>query len=472
MNLTWPKPNLLLVAVWLGTGLLISIAAQRIFTKRNAEIAGITGTSSLVGLICTFFPTFFVFSFTLWIGMRLLDEVAAVLLAVVTGLAAYALSELIFKQVPFKNDKKKLIWVSSLCLATIIILQAGGLGFVGRLPAADNVDYVYISYKGTPDYLPSWRSSSRSYYNQYYTQITSVYYHQLEEIEKVQEIHRDFAAYGRRRANPQTFVDHPTEYTVNTVVMISYVLKNGKTLSRFYPAVSAKALTDMLQLDDTPTIMEKIEESLTNSSYFTEGDIFLTDIYYQDDVPFDPDEQTRSELLAALREDILNQSVEERYFPKGPAAGIITFVDNAHGSFYMGEKYDIFEWNVSKIFVTDEFTHTIAFLKETGLWEHFTFTGNIEYLTFEPYTINLEEKDIYYSERSHYFRSFQSGSPRILAAPDPISDPARVQELLPKLRSHYFAVEGGYTVGVHVEGQAPVYVFLPVSDAPPNLGNL
>ena len=469
-----PKISGTTVTSWLIIGILLSILAINFFERRKAEITGVAGANKFGSFICTVIPTYFFFSLTLWVADPFVSRVAALLLATIIGLVVYVIIALGFRHFPFRNDVFKLPTVLAICFLSIAVLSTGGMGFSSRLPVVEDIERVYVSYKGSPDYQTSIGSGGTSGDGTYYFGVRDLEYTSKSDINRVLDIHQAIIEYGEKPVSGEAIVESPADYTIESEIVINYTLHDGGEFIRYYPATSLSNLMLVLSLDNTDFMKASISQAFQEdnaSSVFTSGEIVLTDIFYKTEFNYEPNAGARSRLLDALRTDVSRQTVQQRYFPDSSALGVIVFTDNDYfNARHHDSKYGLIPFGVSKVFITEDFTQTIAFLKEEGLFEHFAFRGDIDYLTVKGYLINVQdERSFYNNARSHYFRSYQ-GDPDPLAIK--ITDQAEQNELLSKTRSNYFAAEGGYIVGVHLKDQGPVYMFLPEEDAPAFIKNI
>jgi ABC-2 type transport system permease protein len=455
---------------WLVIAIILAYTAMKLFELRKAEIAGITGTNRGVGFVCTFIPTFFFFSLALRFGEPVFRMPLAFNVAAIAGIIVYILSEVVFRQFPFRSNLLKLPMVIGIIVLCVVILVSGGFGFANRLPAAGEIESVYISYKGSPDYQHSFASGSSGGGSYVFT-LHDFAYSAPEDIAKVLDVHRGITEYGKQPLSREAAVDDPSGYTLQNEIKISYSLKNGGEFNRYYNATSVSNLIKLLYLDDTKQVRSVVDahfQEENTRSVISYGEIYLADLFFADEFHYQPEAQVRSALVDALRSDITSQLIEQRYFPEKPAIGVIIFADASVKTDmnYFGDPglYGTNYWNLSRIYISEDFTRTIAFLQEENLLEHFIFKGEIDYLTVERYVINPPDSRYYYMEKSHYFRSFKTDYYQ-LPNPEKVTDPAKQSELLSLIRTNYFAAEGGYVIGVHVKGKGPTYFFLPGEDA-------
>jgi ABC-2 type transport system permease protein len=454
------------VISWLMISGILFLLAQKLFERRKAEIAGITGTSRGIGFVCTFMPTFFFFSLSFMVLLSSLRQPLAFSGAAAVGLVAYILSEMVFRQFPFLGDLRKLPLVAGACLLCIVVLVTGGLGFSRRIPKAETIEKAYISYKGSPDYMDLDFSTSST--DTYAYTVYNVDYSTPEDIERVLALHNSLIEYGKRLPNQEATVESPDEYTINSPIKIEYTLTNGRTFVRFYESTSVSNLIRLLEMDETETVKNIIDyrfEDKNPSRLFTYLPVFLTNPYFGGEFMFEPDEKNRAELLQALRSDLARQTVKQRYFPDKPALGVIIFAheEDRRTSWGFG-KYEIHPHSSNpRFYITEDFTQTLAFLEAHNLLQYFAPTGEMQHLTVWRYIINPPRDQVKY----HYFRSYQSGY-----SGRQITDPAQQAEILRLARTHYFAAEGGYVIGVSLKDKRPTYLFLPEKDAPPYIKDI
>jgi ABC-2 type transport system permease protein len=206
------------------------------------------------------------------------------------------------------------------------------------------------------------------------------------------------------------------------------------------------------------------------------------------------DATARSELLAALAEDVANQSVEDRYHPDGECRGVVMFTQAGESA------ADTFAYGVENtvIYLTDEFTHTLAWFEEKGLSAYLSVGGaqasaasgksdaasavdagsaeaevaEVESLTFQRYAPYVGMNAVT-DPQSAYFMGYKSTSElQFITMQDfgtkySTDDADEIAELLPLMRNNYFLDGGGYLVSAKLKGQeAYTYLFIPMKDAP------
>ncbi|EEG78390.1 MATE family efflux transporter [Dethiobacter alkaliphilus] len=439
-----PAINVTTVISWLIVAVLLAILAQKLFEDRKAEITQKAGTNNLACFICTLIPTFFFFALIVSVTDPLVNRGASLLLATIGGVIIYVLHAQFFAHYPFRSNVLKLPAVLGICLLAIVILSTGGLGFANRIPAAEDIENVHITYVGYPHSQPYLEPdgtppTEANWFEEFRPQYTSE-----SDIRKVLDIHQAIIEYGKRPVNMETTVHSPEDYTIESEIIIIYTLKNGRELIRYYQATSLGNLLEMLSLDETDYMKPRIA-NVYQRLQSIDSDIYITDIFGADSFNYEHDEVTRSRLLTTLNADNANLTPEQRYFPTKPALGVIDF------SGY-------------KVFITEDYTETISFLEEENLLKHFEFEGEIDYLTIERYFINPFDYHHYFQANS---TNYNPNNPRR------ITNEQEQTEILNNIRTNYFAVAtGGYIVGVHIEDEAPVYMFLPEEDAPEFVKNL
>ncbi|MCR3922084.1 MAG: hypothetical protein NUK65_06135 [Firmicutes bacterium] len=469
-----------LLFTWLAVSILLTMLALKVFTRRKVEIAGIAGASRFISLISTFIPTFFAFTFVAASADHLVSRTLAFIIATIAGVLVYALTEIAFRKLPFRTNHFKLASVVSLCMLCVIILSTGGLGFTSRVPALHEIEHVSISYVGSPDYrfLKSDEDFVRYHagsMGDWYSFATDIKYADTADIPKVLAVHQSIIKYGNQPVTQTNRVESPLHHTIDREICIKYKLKDGGELVRYYPTTTVHNLIQVLRLDDTNTIRNKINASLEyeHNASFVIGDIYLTDIFYASDFKYQPDKDTRSRLLEALRVDIAQETSEQRYFPKQAALGVIVFCGPL-GARTREDRYGIFDLSSTKFFITEDYTETIAFLKEENLFQHFAIRDELTAMEVGRYLLHpqFQLRDA----KHHYFRSFTLNDSRRFNVEAnsamTISDPAEQEEILSRIRTNYFAAEGGYVVRVHFNGKVPTYLFLPEKDAPDFVKNM
>ena len=471
-------PDLLpgVLAGWTVVMILLAVLACILLKRRKAENAGISGANPVLSEIMIALTALLVFS----LAVTFLGEFSVVL-GLVFAYGLFAAVHLFWRKSFFVcRFRKRRVLISGgdaaldctlVCLAFVFFLPQR----CGRLlEEPENFTEAEVSFVGSPDYLyeAAAGTSSRGYYVVSSRKLTDP-----EDIALAAEIQKAFLDSGKQEMELQE--DPFSETVVPYDIRFSYTCADGKEYSWYYDRASMTQLKAMLSLEDSPEVRENQRRVFTdelsdpervvwaNEAYRT-GEVYLTDSLYQNTWELSLDEAGRRELLEALAEDVGNQSLDDRYFPEKTAAGVLMFTRNA--------EYDLtyysYHLDNAFIYLTDEFTNTIAFLEKYGLMEYVSTKPEIE-------TILLQEFDPYASVNglqapfSMYFKAYRADSEnefliqKDFGSPIVVTNQERIEALRQAMHNNYFMGDGGYLAAVKLKNSENwVYEFIPYPQAP------
>ena len=375
------------VIIWAVGVVILMILALLAIKRRKAETAEMAGLNRVFNVLLVMVSGFVLFAVVYVMFSTGNQWVAFGLAALATVLV------LLFWQRVFICRKSKIRMtaeciVQMVVLAVTILAVCGGTNqYLKKIPDVSDVESVSVSYVGNPSYISGEMSGSSSGSSFY--MLSEYTFDCSADLERVSEIHSELVAMGRKEKEAnQVFEQTVVPYDIR----ISWELENGKELVRYYDRTSLEILEDMLVLDESEQIKTNIvdvitgqqtsggENSWAQQAYAT-GAVYLSDIWYSHPYKLNFSEDARKELLAALAEDVRNQTAEQRYFPEKDAIGTILFTTNGE------EDTESFSWHLGNavIYVTDEFSHTLDFLEKNHLMYCMEFDGEIESIVLQPY---------------------------------------------------------------------------------------
>ena len=341
---------------------------------------------------------------------------AAILTAlfVIAFILATALMRLILTRDPWGVIKHYYIpcGASAAVLVMSVLLWAGWFGYANYIPDPMDVKSVTVTYNQNVTLLPhlgqggfssghapdykgatmSGMSDGTTLYNFLYAYGFDLNEDTLpvltlpEDIDTAVSIHEAVIADGR-----QTFTGKPADAHAASVVpvfySVTYTLKNGKTVERYYEYLSLATLEKTVQAEDTKAFGEEIAKSHADS-YFSEADAFeFGDPFFANFTSVTLSEQDRRTLIAALDKDNAMLSANDRYFSKDAedeVIGIIrarrvmpdAFMEGTHPAEDLYETY----------YVTEAWANTLAFVQEKGLESHFETEYTVTDVRYQRYT--------------------------------------------------------------------------------------
>jgi ABC-2 type transport system permease protein len=463
--------NLLL---WTCICVLFAVLGLFLMRRRHAEQAGFAGKNPRMTRLCLFVPLLFVcaLAFDLSAGIRLVFGIVLLGLLFVLGLLGS-------ERLLLPEARQGRIRANSLRAALILALAVlAGIGYGSYLSLPDTADVagIRVSYVGSPNDVgvPALGSSTATgyYFSAAYT------YTETAEIALAKTLHEQIISGGRHALATDTKDFGNT--TVPYDVCFTYELKNGKTKTWYYDRATFAQLRSMLALDDTAPVRAGIAaafsggsadgEQLWTQNVYAGGDLYLADASYRRIFSLKLTPEDRRALLACIREDVLAQTTESRYFPKGEPLGILMFTFDAE------QDLNTFSYHLNNAFVYIEegFVQTRAFLLEKDLWFGEDVPAGSVTRPEDVDTLILQRYDPYIGinkpnfPQSLYFMSYLSDSPdafrvqKDFGNADVVRDPEEISRILSEIRSNYYLSEPGYLVTIKYKGSEQwVYKFWP-----------
>jgi len=352
-------------AVWILIGAAIFTGAALLYKRRKSELAGQTQPGGLLQLIAKLFTVFCAGALFMAIfsDRSIFTQVIAI---IVSGIAIGLLAELILSR-GIKSIPKNIKW---LAIAGVVysLLYAGiyldVLGHATRLPNANNIASVSISYRGRFEgeaspgrFFPELRQAGHG----------SFALTDPESIAIVRDVHqRTVNDHVQRR----TFMGDPhSRRWGGNHFAVTYHLRSGRTFQRTYWSVSdenflllatLEGQADFIAANHPLFFMEDVITQAGNpltiraSLVSTTGDMRELSL---------TDAQLRS-LTQALREDMLREPLDEILDPVRPVVGYVVL-------FYSDDPADHFlptsnwwgSYTETWIPLTEGYTGTLALLR-------------------------------------------------------------------------------------------------------------
>ena len=462
-----------LLVLWLVVALIVFTLAYFALKHRKAEITGMTGGNVIFSEVVICISAFFIsaVSFSFFYDFFKVP-------AYIAGAAVFLVVHVIWRKTLFSYDMtwkcKSICAFAELAAAGVLVVVMAGDGFGHTSKILDRTEFVSAecSFVGSPNYLPVETMGS-STGNGYYIQST-VATENADEIDVIRKINKNIQDEGKKKKELNTEEFHKT--VVPYDIEFRYTDTMGKEYYYYYDRASLDQLAALLAVDDFENFRrdEKhtVKGDLDSSSFvwasqaYKEGEIYLSDHYYTKRQKLELTEEDRASLLDAVAEDSYAQSGEERYYPEEDAEAVLMFTKTG--------EHDVenfaYHLNNTFVYVTDEFTNTLAWMEEHG------YAGQeekeIESITlqkFNPY----ENVNGFHYPMSMYFMSYRSDDMEdFLILKDfgkkyTITGKEEIRQLKEGLRNTYFMNEGGYLAAVKIKGEEGfAYLFLPKSETP------
>ena len=482
-----------LVGTWLLVGcwaiVLVALVALGFFLvrRRKGEKAGIAGLNVVLALVVGIVVGLAAFggTFTLLAGLNVGAAIAA-------SFAVFLIVSAVLLRGPLKgrSSGRRTIAVlgaeAAVLAAVLVAVGTGGLGYASAVPEASAVSRVSVSYTGSPSYLATKFDTAKAGDGSYYFSAEYTF-DDTESIDVVRRVHTQLALTGGSQLGEDRSDFGGTVMPYD--VVIRYTLADGSELVRYYDRATLDELSELTQLDGTGHARELARAAVTGDlsllddedaaalgtstarQAYALGDIYLSDRLYADPMLLNCDAQARSELLAALAEDIANQSVDDRYHPAGTCRGVLMFTqagETAAETFAYGIENTV-------VYLTDEFEHTLDWFKQKGLDGYLVQQNEeslVESITVQRYA-PFDGMNAVTEPQSAYFLGYRAAvDQQFISMQDfgtkfSTTDPSQIAELLPLAKNACYLDGGGYLLSVKLAGQsAYAYLVIPADDAP------
>ena len=368
------------LAVWLAAGALLLWVTVRLYIRRPSERAESRARQGfavgLFKLIATFagglgFGTIF-YMIT---GNGDSDGARLVWIAVFC-LLVYFLVEAVLGR-GFKGMARRSV-VIGLGMAGLTVLYAGivfagGLGFEGRVPAAEKVTTVTLNYRGRYEYVPYYiaeeihgyeRENNRIGYS--YGSEDSVTLRGREAVEAVTGVHRLIADPNAAG----TVTDSEAFYGR---MELCYTFSDGRTMKRLYYVYGGEEMLEAF------SALEQSDEfqSRTNPLYYWTAE----ENPYREPALCDPtglniltlgtDDYDTAALVAALRQDLLAESATDYYRP-GRRTVCYLYLQSEWEQRYSTQPAEKNFYGSFAVPVGEDYAHTLALLEQWGLTDRLT----------------------------------------------------------------------------------------------------
>lgn len=298
--------------------------------------------------------------------------------------------------------------VGAVALVLTVLLGTGWFGYSSYVPDATEVQSVTVTYNqnitllrhlGQGSFSRGWAdtdatmssmSNGETFYDFLYVYGFDLNEDSLpvltlsEDVEIVRSIHEAIIAEGR-----QTYTGKPTDGFTDTVVpvyyKITYTLKSGKTVARYYPYLTLTALEETVKAEDTWGIREESASSLANMGFAEANAFEFGDPFFASFTAVTLSEEDRTALAAALDMDRALQTSSARYFSKKEEDRVMGIIRaRAVESSIMGTHPH--DRQYVTYYVTSAWENTLAFVREKGLDAHFNADYTITDVRYQSYT--------------------------------------------------------------------------------------
>ena len=297
------------------------------------------------------------------------------------------------------------------CLILTILLGTGWFGYSSYVPDSSDVASVTVSYnqnvalfndKGQEKYFqsnsPDSKKATRTSVGNYNGSCSYAFLYAQgfelnegalpelihpEDVEIALSIHDTIVTDGR-----QTFTGQPADKHERTVVPVSfritYILKNGKTVERYYEYLTLASLEKTVEAENTLAFREEISKAYTETSPIVSNVFEFGDPLFADFTSVELSDEECRALIAAMDLDNAMMTADDRYFNNTEVIGIIRVRLMEGHSIISNHPHDR---KYVTFYVTEAWENTLPLLRQKGLDTYFsteyTITA-VQYQRYEP----------------------------------------------------------------------------------------
>ena len=395
----WTAPVYSDIILWFAITAALFLLGITIFQKRKAEICGFLGSNKWLNFCITFLVGFFPLCVAI-------SSPAPIMASILIGLAIFVFLYSIIDFALIRNIKE---WVRGLyklpihlgiSILIIIVFSSGLFGFSQRIPNIDSVKSVAIApvtYSGVINPFSYFGFGDESFIYSVGTNTQLDGFETEKDLKTITGLHKLLIDAGKLTSSQGDVNLTARQRVVGSEIRISYQLKNGKTIDRFYSAASLETLSAFLALDKTDRYNELIMQNLTQAVTAKDSDKTAANkTFFQDENTMikllpntlssvntvDLSPENRTALLNAIAKDLTEQTIEDRFFPTVASIGVIHFSSVSNEKLYMNEygdyvsekpadnTYSLFALvnsDSASIVITDKMENTLRFLKNNNL---------------------------------------------------------------------------------------------------------
>jgi len=459
--------------------------------RYKAENSGSLGVNATLNFICSFVVVFLIFG--LFTGAP--GYGSAVIIKLLTGFVASFIVFILCRFLLTLNIKKAVNpggFKQYACMLGLTVIAcaaalSGWFGYAAYQPDISEIAGVSVTYTGAPDFIIGSGVEISDFYlgNRdsdaiYARGFNDLIYTSQDDIRAVLDIHNKLIKAGPDLSvNRKQTVDNPDRDRLAIWTHIRYDLNDGRVIERLYKTIPASAARDMLALDETDLIKERVAGSF---DLLAEAEdlqpIWVTDSLFKNLREIDP--ELNKALFEAVKKDYSNLSLQDKYYD-GRALAVISLpgLELDYEGNITVRPYNYFtvsEWGsgtvvtmnmssagdlrslpedylydallgpstaAARIFVTERYEHTLALLKEYGYLPGLPVAEDVMAMYTERYIINPAS----FETRPPYFRSYTSDAYTPRSGSVEI-DPGDYQDILDNARSCYYTAGGGRLVKV------------------------
>ena len=399
------SPNFRYALIWLAICAAVFFLAVLFFNKRKAEICGFIGTNRVLNSAVSMLAAFAAFC-------AVVNLIEDFVLSIVLGAVAFTAVHLLLEIIVLRDMRKfarglyKLPIGIAVSIGILFIFNTGFFGFSRSVPEVSDIQSVAVTYVGTGSEYGlfsdgyAWQYQELGYYE--HSNCMAGEFKTEKDIKAVVEAHKSIAEKDE------------SQRTLENEIQFVYTLKNGKTVKRSFNAVSPESYKKLLYLEDsdyyTETLINYFKGEIKEFKTYDDSPeyvfstaqktlresyaIKLYSRYINKEFEVSMTESDKAKLLDALYKDLLERSVDEKYYPEETPVAFIyfmnqynydgvseylipadetTFTETEFSAKYAEDFCYNTVWNPSfTAYITTDMTNTVQVLKDMGLYEKLT----------------------------------------------------------------------------------------------------
>ncbi len=409
-----PVGDVILLTVVLA---ILAVLTGLLFWRRRAEVSGQVYVCPALAFAAALAAGGGVGAFVLGLDLPIEGAGQLVLSGILFVVAVAAVTAAVLLILTRSRRVMRRAWpavggTAAMCCLLAVLLGSGWFGYAARIPAAEDIAEVSVSYNQNHYYLNrleytrysrfnSARGAEGGLFREDDTRFLYTRGYQWDalaapltdpaDIALIRDIHAAVVADGL-----VPFTGRATEDPADTVVsadyLITYTLKDGSKVVRYYECLRLGTLERTMDIEETDTFRALAAESHAHDR-LAGADLWIGDEYFASLHRLELTTEEKRLLYAALDADYAALTPEERYHP---APGDILGVIRERTTDFTGRKIADFadERNTEVFYITRKHANTCAFLEERGLLGYFdtdldAVMGHIRRIEVQPYTVRF-----------------------------------------------------------------------------------
>lgn len=514
-----PNDKGLIPSVWFAPGaifsviavaaltVLLAICAFRLFKKRKAEFCGIPGANKGLSIVSSLILGFYVFCITVT-TVPFESSITAVILSFIVFVLFIILLNVLTEHSFRKGlEHRKYILIPTAAVGgALVIFATGAFGYSSYIPKAEDVKSARVTAVATDTIRSDSHDIQRMISGSHGARISKTFNRQSSynitpnctyldesEIKGVIKLHEKLIkSDGYKRSYP---LYQPIS---SRDIAVSYTLKNGKIITRYFRNLDDEALDCAVLLRFNKNYKNVFNEDMEFT--FEHGDdelaLYVQSRFLNYSEKLNLTEEQKAELFNAVKKDVNERTAEELLFPKRQPLC------------YLGERFiydgyeakDIYSGAAAQLVypiltVTEDMTETLKLLRQWGYSEAFNKTPDINCSNITKITVskeaNLKDREKFIPmfmsnmlDPGFYGNGFGSEKDKVYKDDEKVltlTDKQQINAVLDNIYLEYPTTRGGYVVLIELkhpivleqaEAIKQVTAYLPENSAPEFVKNI